>query len=96
MGVVLMKIRKAKKRIPYGIYCYGLDEHGKQFVCPHRTSSKICNYLKHKEYDEDMIEDKCKECDCRTVVPPRVIKKYVVNNNMSKDVYKIFRDQERR
>ena len=85
-----MKVRIAKKKIPYGIYCYGLDKNGKRVYCPHYDRG-LCKFINDRNA---FIYDHCKECFVRDVVPPRVIKQYVKQVNGDTKLYRDFRKQE--
>lgn len=93
-----MTKRKDKKRIPYGVYCYGLDKNGKIASCPHWYCSNGaygCKYLQVMDGEEDtLLWDHCKECGVREAVPPRVIKRYVRSESLSPADYRRFREQE--
>lgn len=88
----MTKVRKAKKQIPYGIYCYGLDKTGKHCSCKNHTEEG-CSFLNSAD---GLFEDGVKECGIRETVPPGVIKRYIRLTNGSDEEYKIFKEQERR
>ena len=99
-----MKKRESKNRIPYGIYCYGLDSKGAQVTCPNRAvisengeTISCCKYLHIIDRaKETLLWDQCKECGVREVVPARVIRKYIRKNKLSTADYRKFREQEKR
>lgn len=88
----MAKIRKAKKQIPYGIYCYGLDKTGKHCSCRNHTEEG-CVFLNSAD---GLFEDGVKECGIRECVPPRVIKRYIRLTNGSNEEYQLFREQEKK
>ena len=87
-----MKIRKNKEKIPYGIYCYGLNSNGIIRDCPNLKNGK-CIFIRG-EYDSLMLEDGCKECGLRETVPSRIIKRYVEKTGQDYIVYRNFKLQE--
>ena len=93
-----MRKRIAKKKIPYGVYCYGVGRDGKVIFCPHWHSfgeTCGCKYLRILDTDkETLLWDHCKECGVRETVPPRVIKRYIANEKLSPADYVKFRKQE--
>lgn len=93
-----MKKRKEKVKIPYGIYCYGLNKDGKTVLCPHWYCSEDtcgCKYLQALDAEkETLLWDHCKECGVHETVPPRIIGRYVKREKLSTADYRKFREQE--
>lgn len=79
----MAKIRKEKKKIPYGIYCHGTNGTGEYILCPHWDAKRIpgidnmvysCRFLNLRDSEEEtLLWDQCKECCVREDIPHRVL-----------------------
>lgn len=75
-----MKRRKAKKDIPYGIYCHGVSRTGEYILCPHWKADPVkkifrCSFCGIEDEEESLLWDQCKECGIREECPKKVLKK---------------------
>ena len=94
-----MKNSRQKKKIPYGIYCHGLNEKGEHILCPHwereNSGAVRCRFLGISDSEEEtLLWDQCKECIVHERVPARVIKAYIRNTGGTVKQYRRFKKQE--